>query len=108
MSEFKASLVYKVRSRTARTIQRNPVWKNQKKKKKKRKKERKKKGKERKKERKKEKKERNSNFVKCESLFCIHVCVPPGVWCYNQSARNEFGYSGTKVIVLSLCVGARN
>jgi hypothetical protein len=26
--EFKASLVYKVSSRTARAIQRNPVWKN--------------------------------------------------------------------------------
>jgi hypothetical protein len=32
-SEFKASLVYKVSSRTARAIQRNPVSKNQKKKK---------------------------------------------------------------------------
>jgi hypothetical protein len=32
--EFEASLVYKVRSRTARAIQRNPVSKNQKKKKK--------------------------------------------------------------------------
>jgi hypothetical protein len=27
ISEFEASLVYKVNSRTARTIQRNPVWK---------------------------------------------------------------------------------
>jgi hypothetical protein len=35
--EFEASLVYKVSSRTAKTIQRNPVSKNQKKKKKKRK-----------------------------------------------------------------------
>jgi hypothetical protein len=26
ISEFKASLVYKVSSRTARAIQRNPVW----------------------------------------------------------------------------------
>jgi hypothetical protein len=34
ISEFKASLVYKVSSRTARAIQRNPVSKNQKKKKK--------------------------------------------------------------------------
>jgi hypothetical protein len=33
ISEFKASLVYKVGSRTARTIQRNPVLKNHKKKK---------------------------------------------------------------------------
>jgi hypothetical protein len=30
ISEFKASLVYKVSSRTARAIQRNPVLKNQK------------------------------------------------------------------------------
>jgi hypothetical protein len=34
-SEFEASLVYKVSSRTARATQRNPVLKNQKKKKKK-------------------------------------------------------------------------
>jgi hypothetical protein len=32
ISEFEASLVYRVSSRTARTTQRNPVWKNQKKK----------------------------------------------------------------------------
>ena len=36
--EFEASLVYKVSSRTARAIQRNPVSKNQKKKKKEKKK----------------------------------------------------------------------
>jgi hypothetical protein len=35
ISEFKDSLVYKVSSRTARDIQRNPVSENQKKKKKK-------------------------------------------------------------------------
>jgi hypothetical protein len=34
LCEFEASLVYKVSSRTARAIQRNPVSKNQKKKKK--------------------------------------------------------------------------
>ena len=33
ISEFEASLVYRVSSRTAKTIQRNPVSKNQKKKK---------------------------------------------------------------------------
>jgi hypothetical protein len=32
ISEFEASLVYKVSSRTARALQRNPVLKNQKKK----------------------------------------------------------------------------
>jgi hypothetical protein len=36
ISEFEASLVYKVSSRTARAIQRNPVSKKQKKKKKER------------------------------------------------------------------------
>jgi hypothetical protein len=40
ISEFEASLVYKVSSRTARAIQRNPVSENQKKKKKEIKKER--------------------------------------------------------------------
>jgi hypothetical protein len=30
ISEFEASLVYKVNSRTARAIQRNPVWEKQK------------------------------------------------------------------------------
>jgi hypothetical protein len=30
ISEFEASLVYKVSSRTARAIQRNPVWKKKK------------------------------------------------------------------------------
>ena len=37
ISEFKASLVYRVSSRTAKAIQRNPVSKNQTKKKKKKK-----------------------------------------------------------------------
>jgi hypothetical protein len=41
ISEFEASLVYRVSSRTARAVQRNSASKNQKKKKKKRKKERK-------------------------------------------------------------------
>jgi hypothetical protein len=35
ISEFEASLVYKVSSRTARAVQRNPVWENQKDRKKK-------------------------------------------------------------------------
>jgi hypothetical protein len=37
-SEFKASLVYKVSSKTARAVQRNPISKNQKRKRKKKKK----------------------------------------------------------------------
>jgi hypothetical protein len=32
ISEFEASLVHKVSSRTARAVQRNPVWKKQKRK----------------------------------------------------------------------------
>jgi hypothetical protein len=43
ISEFKASLVYKVSSRTARATQRNPVLKYQKEKKEKKKRKRKKK-----------------------------------------------------------------
>jgi hypothetical protein len=39
ISEFEASLVYRVSSRTARAIQRNPVLKNQKEKRKKERKE---------------------------------------------------------------------
>jgi hypothetical protein len=35
ISEFEASLVYRVSSRTARALKRNPVWKNKKQKKKK-------------------------------------------------------------------------
>jgi hypothetical protein len=42
ISEFEASLVYRVNSRTARDIQRNPVSKKKKKKKKKKRKEKKK------------------------------------------------------------------
>jgi hypothetical protein len=43
ISEFEACLVYKVSSRTARAIQRNPVSKKQKRKKKKRKRQKKRK-----------------------------------------------------------------
>jgi hypothetical protein len=49
ISEFEANLVYKVSSRTARAIQRNPVSKNQKK--------------EKKKKKKKKKKEKKKNFT---------------------------------------------
>jgi hypothetical protein len=52
VSEFEASLVYKVSTRTARAIQRNPVSKNQKKKERER---------EREKEKKKKRKIRSSN-----------------------------------------------
>jgi hypothetical protein len=48
ISEFKASLVYRVSSRTARATQRNPVLKHQKKKRKRKKEEKKEKEKEKK------------------------------------------------------------
>jgi hypothetical protein len=59
-SEFEASLVYKVSSRTARDIQRNPVSKNKKKRKKR--KEKKRKEKKRKEKKRKEKKKRKENY----------------------------------------------
>jgi hypothetical protein len=58
ISEFEASLVYKVSSRTARDIQRNLVSKKKKKKKKKKKEKEKKKKKKKKKKRKKKKKKK--------------------------------------------------
>jgi hypothetical protein len=59
ISEFEASLVYRVSSRTSRTAQRNPVLKNQKgKKKEKKRKEKKRKEKKRKEKKRKEKKAR--------------------------------------------------
>jgi hypothetical protein len=75
ISEFEASLVYRVSSRTARTIQRNPVWKkNQKKKKKKKKK---------KKERKKEKEtnlysDYSKSSVNLDGIYCSEsLFIPP-------------------------------
>jgi hypothetical protein len=64
ISEFEASLVYKVSSRTARTIQRNPALKNKQKEKRK---------KEKKKKKKKEKSrtassETQGNLLMCNSL----------------------------------------
>jgi hypothetical protein len=58
ISEFEASLVYKVSSSTAKTIQRNPVSKKKKKKEKKKRKEKKRKEKKRKEKKRKEKKKR--------------------------------------------------
>jgi hypothetical protein len=55
ISEFKASLVYRVSSRKARDTQKNPVLKPKKKKKKERKKEKKEKKKKERKERRKQK-----------------------------------------------------
>jgi hypothetical protein len=63
ISEFKASLVYKVSSRTAKAIQRNPVSKKKQNKKKK-----KKKKKPKKKQKKKEK--RSFNFSLSISVIC--------------------------------------
>jgi hypothetical protein len=58
ISEFEAILVYKVSSRTARAIQRNPVSKTQKKKKKK-----------------KRKKERRGHQVPLQMVVSYHVIV---------------------------------
>jgi hypothetical protein len=55
ISEFEASLVYRVSSRTARVIQRNPVLKKRKKKKKEKRKKEKKKKKRKEKKRREEK-----------------------------------------------------
>jgi hypothetical protein len=63
ISEFEASLVYKVSSRTARATQRNPVSENQKKKKTKKQKKKKKK-KERKKRKRKRKKRKEKKKKK--------------------------------------------
>jgi hypothetical protein len=60
ISEFESSLVYRVSSRTARAIQRNPVLKNQRKKKK----------------RKKKKKPRIT--------FEVVTYLTPGLWIYQQ------------------------
>jgi hypothetical protein len=85
ISEFEASLVYRVSSRTARATQRNPVLKNQNKKKKGRKTDRQTdREKERKRKRKEEK--RKSCKIKITLLFlllctcaqvpvCTHVCA---------------------------------
>ena len=56
ISEFEASLVYKVRSRTARATQRNPVSKKEKKRKEKKRKDKKRKEKKRKEKKRKERK----------------------------------------------------
>jgi hypothetical protein len=82
ISEFEASLVYRVSSRTARTIQRNPVSKNQKKEKRKKKKERKR---ERKEERKKGREGEEMG------VFCLPSDVP--------SSKNH-----PRAIQLSFCV----
>jgi hypothetical protein len=75
ISEFEASLVYRVSSRTARATQRNPVSKNQKEKKKKERKKRK--GKERKG---KERKENGVNYWhSMEIPFERHFCQE--WWC---------------------------
>jgi hypothetical protein len=75
ISEFKASLVYRVSSRTARTTQRNPVSKNKKQNQRKKK---------RKKRRKKKKKRRNKNkkieipFINlfmCMNVQLVCICV---------------------------------
>jgi hypothetical protein len=80
ISEFKASLVYRVSSRTARATQRNPVSKGQK-----RKTQKKEKRKERKKGRKEGRKEICFCFLKrCISMFtCETKDKSNDTWCVN-------------------------
>jgi hypothetical protein len=63
ISELKASLVYKVSSRTARAIQRNPVSEKQKNKKNKKTKKKKKERKEKKKKKNKKKRKKKRSWV---------------------------------------------
>jgi nicotinic acid phosphoribosyltransferase len=69
ISEFEASLVYKVSSRTARATQRYPVSKNQKKKKGKERKE----GKERKKEQEKKERKKEEEAVR-SGVAVLFLC----------------------------------
>ena len=86
ISEVKASLVYRVSSRTARATQRNPVLKNQKKKNK-----NKKNKKERKKERKEGKKERNTASLEGHELW--HPKSKPGYGAsVGQWDRRTYGF----------------
>jgi hypothetical protein len=68
ISELKASLAYRVSSRTARATQRNPASKNQKRKKKKKERER-----EREKRKKKRKKLIHALGADADSLCCLSV-----------------------------------
>jgi hypothetical protein len=63
ISEFEASLVYRVSSRTARTAQRNPVSKKPKEEKRKEKEKEKEKEKKRKEKKKKKRKEKKRKFT---------------------------------------------
>jgi hypothetical protein len=74
ISKFKASLVYRVSSRTARAIQRNPVLE---KKKEKKRKEKKRKEKKRKEKKRKEKKRKgtNNNGIRCFSGMVLRVLL---------------------------------
>jgi hypothetical protein len=76
ISEFEASLVYRVSSRTARTTQRNPVLKKQNKTKKNKNKNKNKKTKKKKRRRKKEKKKESSFFLWQKLWFLSPRCFP--------------------------------
>jgi hypothetical protein len=76
ISEFEASLVYRVSSRTARASQKNPVSKKKKKKKK-----RKKKRKEKKRREKKRKRKEVWLMYECGKVY--HPCLDiPGGWSF--------------------------
>jgi CRISPR/Cas system CSM-associated protein Csm4 (group 5 of RAMP superfamily) len=77
ISEFEASLVYKVSSRTARAIQRNPVSKNHKNKT-------------------KQNKNKNKN-KKTEKKTCLFICVCifMNLWCLKgPEESNRFSRTG--------------
>jgi hypothetical protein len=73
ISEFEASLVYKVSSRTARATQRNPVLKKKERKKEKEKKRKEKKREKKRKEKKRKEKKRKEKKRKNYQRLIIHV-----------------------------------
>jgi hypothetical protein len=76
ISEFEASLVYRVSSRTARAIQRNPVSGKKRKKRKKERREKERKGKERKGKERKEKKRKEKKRKEKFHSFCMTSSLP--------------------------------
>jgi hypothetical protein len=92
ISEFDTGLVYKVSSRTARAIQRNPVSKKEKKRKEKKRKEKERKGKERKEKKRKEKKRKENraslelNTIEASLKFSLFLLPLPPEWLDQRCA----------------------
>jgi hypothetical protein len=91
ISEFEASLVYKVSSTTAKATQRNPVWEKKKKERKKRK-EKKRKEKKRKEKKRKEKK-KDCPLLQFGSLVTIPLDF------FSKPIKNIFGMD-----IYALCI----